>query len=205
MLGFYPEDDYEFLVHEDRGRRIFHGDPEYSLLLQKPANTLPHGGGRRLEPDSYEWQLITRWIRQGTPYGSQSDATLEHIKVSPDVREMNFESSQQLAVTAHYSDGTTRDVTRLASFEANYPEMADCDPKGRVSLQNVPGEVAMMVRYSGQVTLDSGEIIFVSNVSSGQQTMEMGKEFYSVASLFLVVGALAVAFGRVSTASEVVQ
>lgn len=153
LLGFYPEDDYEFLVHEDRGRRIFHGDPEYSLLLQKPANTLPHGGGKRLEPGSYEWQLITRWIRQGTPYGSESDATLEHIQVFPDVRELNFGSSQQLAVTAHYSDGTTRDVTRLASFEANYPEMADSDPKGRVAVQDIPGEVAMMVRYSGQVTV----------------------------------------------------
>src|SRR5262245_40445866 len=42
LLGFYPSEDYEFLVVEDRGRRIFPADPEYSLLLLKPSNRLPH-------------------------------------------------------------------------------------------------------------------------------------------------------------------
>lgn len=153
LLGFYPEDDYEFLVHEDRGRRIFLSDPEYSLLLQKPANILPHGGGKRLEPDSYEWQLITRWIAQGTPYGNEQDPKLQQIAVTPAAREMNFGSTQQLAVTAHYSDGTVRDVTRLASYEANHEEMALTEPNGRITVQEVPGEVAIMVRFGGQVTV----------------------------------------------------
>ena len=60
LLGFYPEEDYEYLVHEDRGRRVFPADPDYSLLLQKPANVLPHGGGQRMSPGSYEWELISR-------------------------------------------------------------------------------------------------------------------------------------------------
>ena len=54
LLGFYPDEDYEFLVHEDRGRRIFPADPSFSLLLQKPANILPHGGGQRMSPGTYE-------------------------------------------------------------------------------------------------------------------------------------------------------
>jgi len=49
LLGFYPEDDYEFIVNDDRGRRIFLGDPEFSLLLQKTTNVMPHGGGKRLD------------------------------------------------------------------------------------------------------------------------------------------------------------
>ncbi|MDB4339152.1 DUF1549 and DUF1553 domain-containing protein, partial [Rubripirellula sp.] len=153
LLGFYPEDDYEFLVHEDRGRRIFLSDPEYSLLLQKPANLLPHGGGKRLEPGSYEWQLISRWIHQGTPMGSEEDPILDRIEVTPKVREMNFGTSQQIAVTAHYSDGSTRDVTQLASYEPNHEDMASCDSDGRVSVQLVPGEVAIMVRFSGHVSV----------------------------------------------------
>ena len=153
LLGFYPKDDYEFLVHEDRGRRIFLSDPEFSLLLQKPANLLPHGGGKRLEKGSYEWQLISRWIQQGTPFGSDDDPTLERIDVTPNVREMNFNTSQQIAVTAHYNDGTTRDVTQLASYEPNHEDMASCDNNGRVTVQQVPGEVAIMVRFSGHVSV----------------------------------------------------
>ncbi len=153
LLGFYPEDDYEFIVHEDRGRRIFLGDPEYSLLIQKATNVLPHGGGKRLDKDSYEGQLLMRWIQQGTPYGSEQDPTLTRIEVVPPVREMNFRSTQQIAAIAHYSDGSTRDVTRLSSYEANHVEMANCDANGRVTTSDVPGEVAIMVRFGGQVSV----------------------------------------------------
>ncbi|MCA9031277.1 MAG: DUF1549 domain-containing protein, partial [Planctomycetaceae bacterium] len=153
LLGFYPKDDYEYLVYEDRGRRVFPADPDYSLLLQKPANVLPHGGGRRMTPDSYEWSLFTRWIRQGMPYESDDDPKLERIEVVPPVREMNFNSRQQLAVTAFYSDGSTRDVTRLAAYEANHSEMAISNSTGRITVENVPGEVAFMVRFGGQVTV----------------------------------------------------
>jgi len=151
LLGFYPHDDYEYLVHEDRGRRIFPADPEFSLLLQKPANILPHGGGQRLSPGSYEWELIARWIRQGTPYGSEEDPKIAKIEVIPPVREMNFKSKQQLSVIAHYSDGSTRDVTRLASYEPNHGEMAAANISGRITTEDVPGEVAVMVRFAGTV------------------------------------------------------
>lgn len=151
LLGFYPKEDYEFLVYEERGRRVFPADPEYSLLLQKPANILPHGGGKRLSPGSYEWELIARWIRQGTPYGSETDPTIVKIEVIPPVREMNFKSKQQLSVIAHYSDGATSDVTRLASFEANHANMAISNATGRITTEDVPGEVAIMVRFAGTV------------------------------------------------------
>ncbi len=151
LLGFYPEEDYEYLVHEDRGRRVFPADPDYSLLLQKPANVLPHGGGQRMSPGSYEWELISRWIRQGMPYGAETDPVLERIEAVPAVREMNVRTRQQLSVIAHYSDGSIRDVTRLASYDANYPEMAVSTSFGRITVEDVPGEVAMMVRFQGQV------------------------------------------------------
>jgi hypothetical protein len=151
LLGFYPEEDYEYLVHEDRGRRVFPADPDYSLLLQKPANVLPHGGGQRMSPGSYEWELISRWIRQGMPYGAETDPVLERIEAVPAVREMNVRTRQQLSVIAHYSDGSICDVTRLASYDANYPEMAVSTSLGRITVEDVPGEVAMMVRFQGQV------------------------------------------------------
>ena len=151
LLGFYPNDDYEYLVYEDRGRRIFPADPEFSLLLQKPANVLPHGGGKRMSPGSYEWELVRRWIAQGTPQGSADDPTLVRIEAVPPAREMNFDSSQQLSVVAHYTDGSVRDVTRLAAYEPNIPEMAVASAAGKVTVGRIPGEVAVMVRFQGAV------------------------------------------------------
>ena len=84
---------------------MFPADPYYSLLLQKPANLLPHGGGKRMEPGTYEWQLVSNWIAQGSPLGSTDDAKLTRIEVVPAMREMNIATKQQLSVTAHYSDG----------------------------------------------------------------------------------------------------
>ena len=151
LLGFYPNEDYEWLVKEHRGRRIFPSAPEFSLLLTKPLNKLPHGGGRRLDEDSYEWQLLVRWIEQGMPYGSEEDPTVERIDVFPPARTMNRDAEQQLQVIARYSDGTSRDVTRLASFESNDTEMADSTTSGRVSVFDRPGEVAVMIRFQGHV------------------------------------------------------
>ena len=153
LLGFYPDEDYEFLVHEARGRRIFPAEPEFSLLLLKPSNQLPHGGGKRLSAGTYEWELIASWIRQGMPFGSEDDPTLDRIEVVPPVREMNFNTKQQLSVIGYYSDGSARDVTRLASYEANQPEMSVVGADGRVAVLSTPGEAAVMVRFQGEVSV----------------------------------------------------
>ncbi len=153
LLGFYPEEDYDFLVHETRGRRIFPADPEYSLLLTKPSNTVPHGGGKRLADGSFERDLIVRWIRQGAPYGSPEDPVLKQIRVIPEMREMAFGGRQHLAVVGEYSDGSFRDVTRLATLESNQPELATVDSQGLVTAKRRPGEAAVMVRFQGAVTV----------------------------------------------------
>jgi len=158
LLGFYPEEDYEFIVHESVGRRVFPAEPEFSLLLLKPANHLPHGGGKRMEPGSYEWELIASWIRQGMPLGTEADPVLKKIEVIPSVRRMHFNASQQLSVIGHYSDGSKRDVTRLASYEANQLEMASVRDSGLVSVTKTPGETAVMVRFQGEVAVFRGEV-----------------------------------------------
>jgi len=158
LLGFYPDEDYDFLVKEDRGRRIFPADPEYSLLLTKPANLLPHGGGQRLTPGSFEWQLIANWIEQGMPEGTSEDPVLRSIEVVPAVRTMNRRESQQLAVVARFSDGSTRDVTRVATFEPSDKEMAETSPAGVMTALDLPGIAAVMVRFQGEVSVFRGTI-----------------------------------------------
>src|SRR5207245_7855696 len=57
LLGFEPEVDFNALVKEARGRRVFPAAPDYSLLLRKATGQLPHGGGKRMEMGSDEYKL----------------------------------------------------------------------------------------------------------------------------------------------------
>jgi len=151
LLGFYPDEDYEFLVKEARGRRIFPSSPGESLLLTKPVGRSPHGGGKRMEVTGYEYRLIARWIEQGMPYGSPDDPVVTGIKCLPEGRVMDRGTNQQITVLATYSDGTTEDVTRMALYEPNDTEMAEVTPEALVKTLDLAGEVAIMARYQGQV------------------------------------------------------
>lgn len=158
LLGFYPNEDHEHLVKEDRGRRLFPAAPERSLLLTKATNTVAHGGGMRLQLGSYEYQKLARWIGQGMPYGQATDPVVAKIEVAPAARTMGQNAQQQLAVRAIYSDGSIEDVTRLAQFEANNPEMAETSVTGLVKTLDLTGDVAVMIRFQGQVAVFQASI-----------------------------------------------
>jgi hypothetical protein len=153
LLGFYPSDDYDYLVKEARGRRVFPAAPEQSLLLLKSTNTMAHGGGKRLDADGYEYRLLCRWMEQGMPYGEADDPTVERIEVFPAARAMEKQGEQQLAVLAHFTDGSTEDVTHIAQYEANDGEMAETTSTGLVRTLDQTGDVAVMVRFQGQVAV----------------------------------------------------
>ncbi len=152
LLGFYPDDDYEFLVKEGRGRRLFPSSPGDSLILTKPIGRSPHGGGKRMEVGSYEYRMLYRWIEQGMPRGSDKDPTVAKIECVPAGRVMDRDSQQQISVIATYTDGSTEDVTRMALFEPNDNEMAEASITGLVKTLGLAGEVAIMARYQGQVS-----------------------------------------------------
>ena len=153
LLGFEPTEDYEHLVKEARGRRVFPAAPENSLLLLKGINAMPHGGGKRLDADSDDYRLLLRWIAQGMPYGKESDPKIEKIEVLPSQRTLSLKAEQQLAVIARYSDGSTQDVTRSALYEPNDKSMAAVGEDGHVTLFDQPGDVGVMVRYQGKVAV----------------------------------------------------
>ena len=158
LLGFEPREDYEHLVRESRGRRLSPASPEQSLLLQKSINASPHGGGKRLDVESHEYRILARWISQGMPYSHADEPQVIAIEVMPPHRRLNAASSQQLAVLAKYSDGSVEDVTRAALYESNDSEMADCDENGLVELKDLVGDVAVMARYQGHVTVFRADI-----------------------------------------------
>ena len=67
LLGFDPDGDYHAVTAQGRGRRLSVAAPEESLLLAKGTAAVPHGGGRKLDPDGDDVRLLVRWIESGTP------------------------------------------------------------------------------------------------------------------------------------------
>ncbi len=153
LLGFEPQEDYEHIVKEGHGRRVFPSAPEQSLLLLKASNVVPHGGGKRLDPGSEGYKRLARWIGEGMSYGEATDPALVKIEVQPRRNVIKIRGEQQLKVSAHYSDGRVRDVTRTALYESNDKGMAEADENGRVRILDIPGNVAVMVRYQGKVSV----------------------------------------------------
>jgi len=153
LLGFEPQEDYEHLVKEARGRRVFAASPDQSLLLMKAANVVPHGGGLRLEPSSEGYRILRAWLRQGTPNDLATAPNLVALDVQPAKKTLKPKADQQLKVTARFSDGKSRDVTAIALYEANDRNMAEASEAGRVKISDQPGNVAVMVRYQDKAAV----------------------------------------------------
>lgn len=151
VFGFDPAADFDALVKDDRGRRVFPGSPEFSLFLRKATGVMPHGGGRRLPIDSADYDLMLAWVRQGMPIAQANSPELIKLSVSPVERVLEANSRQQILATAHYSDGSVRDVTSAAGYSTNAPLIAEVDRTGVVRTGLVPGEAVIGVHYMGQV------------------------------------------------------
>ncbi|MDR3637883.1 MAG: DUF1549 and DUF1553 domain-containing protein [Isosphaeraceae bacterium] len=170
LLGFEPKEDYEHIVKEGHGRRVFPASPDQSLLLLKAANVVPHGGGKRLDPSSEGYKRLAQWISEGMSYGKETDPSLVSIEVQPKRNVIKIHAEQQLKVLAHYSDGRSRDVTRMALYEPNDKAMAETDENGVVKILDVPGNVAVMVRYQGMVS------VYIASIPLGAPVVQVPAE-----------------------------
>lgn len=153
LLGFEPEVDYETLLLESRGRRLFPAKPEESLFLLKSIGESPHGGGKRIDKESREYRQIVRWIASGMPFGLPTDRVIQSLRIEPQMRVLPRNSTQQLLITAVYNDGSTEDVTRLAQLQSNDTEVAEVEDGGIVKTKDIAGQAAIMARYLGVVTV----------------------------------------------------
>lgn len=158
LLGFEPAEDYESLVKQGRGRRVFPASPEQSLLLLKATNKSSHVGGVRLSEDSQAYRTLLQWVRQGAQWGSEAAPELAAIEVQPPSGVIERGGQHALKVIAQFTDGSSRDVTEIALFESNDPAMAEVDPSGLIRVSDIPGKAAVMVRYQGSVTVFNATI-----------------------------------------------
>ena len=151
VFSYDPKHDYAEIVKDARGRRVFPAAPDESLLLRKPLGLVPHEGGKRFELGSETHLTLQRWIREGMAFAQTNEPTLERLAVFPAERRYRRGATQRLRLEAIYSDGSIRDVTRLAAFESNDKEIAQVDEAARVTVGKITGQGVIVARYMGLV------------------------------------------------------
>ncbi len=169
LFGYDAEFDYQALVNEARGRRVFSQSPAQSLLLTKATGRVPHGGGKRFDVDSEAYEILLSWIVAGAPASNPDVPTTTGIRIEPSERVLSNEGSQQLRVIALYSDGSERDVTRQAEYSSNIDVVAKVDEQGYVEATGLSGEAAVMARYRGHVS------VFLAVVPNGTPLAELSE------------------------------
>lgn len=147
LRGFDPAQDYLQLTRDVWGRRTDKQDPHASLLMNKALGRIPHEGGARFGADTIPAQMIAAWVGQGLPDDPKDLPGVKKTEVLPGMRVLKAPARwQQLSVSAHLTDGTVHDVTRLTVFSSSDPNIADVTPYGLVEFKQA-GEVAILCRY----------------------------------------------------------
>jgi hypothetical protein len=134
LRGYDDDGDWRAITRAAMGRRIQPADPAHSLLLLKPSGAVSHKGGVRLPVGSPEYQTIANWIASGAPGPADADPRIERIEILPPQVTVRPGDVQQVLVLAHFSDGSTQDVTRWAKYTAGDSTVCSVQDGGKVSV-----------------------------------------------------------------------
>jgi hypothetical protein len=151
LRGFDPAADFVQLTRDVQSRRTDRHHPEDSLIYLKALGRVPHEGLQRFAASSVAAQAMRDWIAEGLQDDPANLPELKSIQILPGPRVLKEPARwQQLAVLAHFGDGSVRDMTRLTVFSSSDPAVADVDSRGLVEFKSA-GEVAILCRYLDQL------------------------------------------------------
>ncbi len=154
LFGYDFKADHDALTKPQEGKiaRLSTEKPLESLILQKPTDESIHEGGKRMDRDSWQFNVIRRWIEKGAMDDSEAHAKLEKLEISP--AEIQFKSdgeSISLKATAVWSDGTREDVTPLCRYQTNDSAIAKISEIGVVESSGL-GDTHVVVFYDNGIT-----------------------------------------------------
>jgi hypothetical protein len=147
LRGQDPDLDWLAIAREQGGRRVNLIEAEQSLALLKATGAIAHEGGRRFVASAPEYDILLRWVRDGA---RDTGAERRVVKLDVTPREqVLIEPAGDVRITAKatFSDGTSRDVTRLAVFEPNNLGVK-VSADGVVTREQF-GETTVLVRFLG--------------------------------------------------------
>lgn len=129
-------------------RRVNLASPENSLMLLKASASVPHGGGQVAALGTPYYEVLHKWIADGTKLDKKSKKTakIELFPKKPIVQQAG--AKQQMRVVATYPNGQTRDVTAEASIQCGDIEVGEADSTGLITVLR-RGQAPILARYEG--------------------------------------------------------
>lgn len=148
LFGYDPEGDHYRITREQGTRRINLAIPEESMLVEKSIGAVPHTGGKLFSKDSEHWKTLVNWLKKGALDDPKDIAKPEKLELYPPELLLEGDgATQQMTVLARYTDGTTRDVTKLTVFQSNNELSASINEDGLVTAGK-RGEAFIMARFN---------------------------------------------------------
>ena len=148
LFGYDPTGDYYKLTRQLVGRRIDVAVPEKSLVLEKATGEVDHTGGQVFTADSDDYRTMLRWIEAGAPDDKGDTPEPLGIELLPSKSVFaGKDQTQKTVVMARYSDGSVRDVTKLALFMTNNDAVVSIDKEG-VAKGNNRGGAFVFARFN---------------------------------------------------------
>ena len=150
-----------------QGRRVNVLEPDRSLVLLKATGQVPHEGGRRFEPGSWEYRVIRAWIADGARRDPARPAPgrLRSGLRSRDSTVRRDWSAHGRRTICH---GSEADVTPFCDLRVRDSEVADVSNTGVVRGRR-PGDTAVIDLYDGlvaaaRVLVPTGRTVSVPDV-----------------------------------------
>ncbi len=123
----------------------------WTAWLTKPVSDENHEGGKRFEQDGWEYWVLRRWIESRAPYDAKQVQQITSLEVTPkEIRFTEKDQKQSLHVIAHWSDGSSEDVTCLCRFQSNDSAIANVDDAGVIT-SGERGDTHVVVSYDNAV------------------------------------------------------
>lgn len=149
LFGYNPAHDHDTLTRELRGRRLDPADPDQSLMLLKATAKVGHQGGKRIDPDGPFYRQLRDWIADGATLDLATAPKLEGIDILPATAVVTgLDQPLPLCVTAHYADGSARDVSTLTLWSSSNDAALSIDGHGDGTTHG-EGEAYVLARYGG--------------------------------------------------------
>ncbi len=168
LFGYDFDKDHAQITKDEQGDeggvRVSLEKPDQSLLLKKGAALISHKGKERFAKNSWEYNLLLKWISCGAKIDVTETGEFERLEVFP--KEIAFRKegeAVQLKVLAHWKDGTVEDVTEITRFRSNDDAVAAVSDTGKVQSKG-KGDSHVVAFYDNGV-LPVPVMLAVSDVS----------------------------------------
>lgn len=158
LFGYDPAGDYFRLTRQIVGRRIDLAVPAKSMLLEKSIGAVSHTGGKLFESTHDDYKTILSWLTAGAPDDAAGAPEPTGVELLPSKVVFGDKGqTQKTVVLAKYSDGSTRDVTRLALYMSNNESIAAIGKDGVVKAGGRGG--AFVFARFGKFTVGAEAIV----------------------------------------------